>query len=47
MGFADIDDEEGNALTIFLIKLVEGGNLPPEGWSSVTAEDEHHRLQLG
>jgi hypothetical protein len=40
----NIDHEEFRPVLVLPIKLVEGGNLPPEGRSGVTAEDEHDRL---
>jgi hypothetical protein len=42
--FENVDDEEGDAMAVLIEELVEGGNLPPERRSSVTAEDEHNRL---
>ena len=44
VGFLDVYDKERRAVLVLLIELVEGGNLPPEGRSSVTAEDEHDGL---
>ena len=40
MRFDDVDDQERDLLVVLVIELVEGGNLPPEGRSSVAAEDE-------
>ena len=40
----DVDDVERRAVLILLVKFIEGGNLPPEGRSSVAAEDEHDGL---
>jgi hypothetical protein len=40
----DVDDVELGAVLIFLVKFIEGGNLPPEGRSSVASEDEHDGL---
>jgi len=44
--FGDIDDEKSNFVFIVLVELIEGGNLPPEGWSSVASEDEYDRALL-
>jgi hypothetical protein len=40
MGLKDVDGVEIDLPLVLLRKLVQGGNLPPEGWSSVAAEDE-------
>ena len=40
MGLEDVDSVEIDLSLVLLRKLVQGGNLPPEGRSSVTAEDE-------
>ena len=37
----DVDDVESGAVAITAVQIVEGGNLPPEGRSSVAAEDQH------
>jgi hypothetical protein len=42
----DVHHQERDLLSILLIELVEGRNLPPEGRSSVASEDQHHRLSL-
>ena len=42
--FQDVDGIELNAILVLIVELVESGNLPPEGRSSVAAEHEHHRL---
>jgi hypothetical protein len=44
MRLDDIDDQEGDALVVLVIEFVETGNLPPEGRSSIAAEDQHDRL---
>ena len=44
MRFQNVNSVEIYALTVFIVELVEGGNLPAKWWSSVTAEDEHYRL---
>ena len=41
MCFCDIDHQELDAIAEFVVELVEGGNLPPEGRSGITAEDQH------
>jgi hypothetical protein len=40
VGFFDIHGEEGDTVAIFVVKPIERGNLPAEGRSRVTAEDE-------
>ena len=40
MRLDDVDDQERYLLVVLVIELVEGGNLPPEGRSSVAAEDK-------
>jgi len=42
MGFRDVNNQKGNAVSVSLMELVEGGNLPPEGRSGVAAKDQHH-----
>jgi hypothetical protein len=44
MRFIDVDDIKGDLIAILLVELVERGNLPAKGWSSVTAKDEHDGL---
>jgi hypothetical protein len=44
MGFGDVNHKEGNATSVLLIELVEGGSLPPKWGSGVAAEHEDHRL---
>jgi len=46
MGLGDVNHQKSHLASILLVKLVEGGHLPPEGRSGVAAEDEHHRLAL-
>jgi hypothetical protein len=46
MRFCDVDNQKGNAVSILLIELVEGGNLPPERRSSIAAKYKHHRPLL-
>jgi hypothetical protein len=46
MRLGDVDHQERDLLSVLLVELVESGNLPPEGRSSVAAEDEHNRLAL-
>jgi len=43
----NVDDQKGDSITVLIVELVEGGNLPPEGRSSVAAEDEHDGLTCG
>ena len=50
MSFRDVHNNESDLALVLIIKLVQGGNLPPEGWSSVASENHHYRLsfvQLG
>jgi hypothetical protein len=46
MSFGNVDDQERNLVPVSIVKLVEGGNLPPEGGSSVAAKDHYDRLAL-
>jgi len=46
MSFRNVNRQEAHPIAILFVKLVQGGNLPPEGRSSVAAEDEHNRLSL-
>jgi len=39
--FTDVNNEEGDLIPIFIVQLVQGGNLPPKWRSSVAAEDEY------
>ncbi len=41
--FDDVDSQKGYVVAVLLVKLVEGGNLPPEGRSSVAAKDQDDR----
>jgi hypothetical protein len=43
----DVNNQEGNSITVLVVELVEGRNLPPEGRSGVAAEDEDYRLFCG
>ena len=40
MSFANIDDIERHPVLVRFVELVERGNLPAKGWSSIAAEDE-------
>src|SRR5260221_9350034 len=42
MGLLDVHDVEGGAVAIRIVEPVQGGNLPPEAWSSVAAEGQDH-----
>jgi hypothetical protein len=44
MRFGNINNQKGNPTAILLEEFIESGSLPPEGWSSVAAKDQHHRL---
>ena len=41
MSLKDVHGIEGNFVLILLGKLVQGGNLPPEGWSRVAAKYQY------
>ena len=43
MRFQNVDHEERDFAVVVVIELVEGGNLPPEGRSSVAAEYQDDR----
>jgi hypothetical protein len=42
MRFRNVDDQKRDLISVLLVELVEGGNLPPEGRSGVTSEYENH-----
>jgi hypothetical protein len=44
MRFQNVDRQKGDLALVLVIKLVESGNLPPERWSGIAAEDEYDRL---
>lgn len=46
MRLGDVDHQERDLLSVLLIELVEGRNLPPKRRSSVASKYEHHRLSL-
>jgi len=46
MGLSDVHHEKAHPAFELLVKLVEGGNLPPEWRSRVTAKDQYNRLAL-
>jgi len=39
VGFQDVNGQERYPVLVMDVQIVEGGNLPPERWSGVTAED--------
>ena len=43
--FQNVDHVERHAILILLVQLVERGNLPAKGWSSVASEDQYHGLR--
>jgi hypothetical protein len=43
---SDVHHQERDLLSILLVELVEGRNLPPKRRSSVASKYEHHRLAL-
>jgi len=44
MRLADVDDEEADPISVLFVQFIESGSLPPERRSSITAEDQDHRL---
>jgi hypothetical protein len=42
----DVNHEKRDSVAELFVKLVEGGNLPPEGRSSVASKDQHDRTIL-
>ena len=42
----DVHHEKRDFASILIVEFVEGRNLPPEGRSSVAAENHHYRLLL-
>ena len=42
----NVNHQERDLLSVLLIELVEGRNLPPKRRSSVASKYEHHRLSL-
>jgi len=46
VGLGDVNHQERDAAAVLLVELIEGGNLPPEGRSSVAAEHENDGLGL-
>lgn len=42
----NVNHQERDLISILLIKLIEGRNLPPKRRSSVASKYEHHRLTL-
>jgi hypothetical protein len=44
MRFIDVNNEEGYPVLVLAVQLVERGNLPAKGRSSVTAKDENNRF---
>src|SRR5882757_9505336 len=46
MRLSNVDHQKGDAAAVLLIKLIESGNLPPEGRSSVASENEDDGLSL-
>ena len=41
---ADVNQEELNAVLVFVVQLIEGANLTPEWRSGVATEDKHNRF---
>src|SRR5882724_5592381 len=46
MRLGDVDHQESDAAAVLLVEFIEGGNLPPEGRSSIAAENEDDGLHL-
>src|SRR5882762_11483993 len=46
MRLGDVDHQESDAAAVLLVEFIEGGNLPPEGRSSIAAENEDDGLGL-
>src|SRR5271165_2259830 len=44
MRFQNVDRKECHLVAVLVVKLVEGGNLPPEWGSSIASEYQHHGL---
>jgi hypothetical protein len=44
MGFQNVHRQKLHPVVILIVELVEGGNLPPERRSGVTAKDQDYRL---
>jgi hypothetical protein len=44
MRFKDVQGIESDLVLVLLSQLVQGGNLPPEGRSGITPEDEDSGL---
>src|SRR5579884_1604740 len=44
MRFEDVHGVELHTRSVFVVKLVESGNLPPKWRSSIAAKDKHYRL---
>jgi len=42
MSLCDVDHQELNLVSILFVEFIEGRNLPPEGRSGVTSEDEYY-----
>jgi hypothetical protein len=42
MRFRNVDNQKRDLISVLLVELVEGGNLPPEGRSGVASENENH-----
>jgi len=42
----NVHHQKRDLLSVLLVELVEGRNLPPKWRSSVASEDQHHRLSL-
>ena len=46
MRFIDIHHIESNVVFVLLVQLIERGNLPAKGRSSITSKNQHNRLLI-
>jgi hypothetical protein len=44
MRLENVDGVERDLIFVLIIELVQGRNLPPEGWSGVAAKDKYDWL---
>jgi hypothetical protein len=47
MRLKNVHGEKGNLQVVAVVKLVEGGNLPPKRRSSIASEYKHYGLTRG
>ena len=46
MRLGDVDNQEVDFVPVLFVELIEGGNLPPKGRSSVAAKDKDYGSAL-